>query len=177
MGYLFLAGIGNSEDGHWQRIWHEKLGGIWVDHRDWEAPACADWVEELEETIRGGSDSLVIIAHSLGCLLAFEWGKLNPKNRVKGAFLVSVPDPEGPSFPKGVQGFSSPFSGEIPFKAKIVASMNDPYADAVFSQRLAQHWKVPIQNIGAKGHINLKSNLGAWEEGLSLLRDFEKITG
>jgi predicted alpha/beta hydrolase family esterase len=37
---------------------------------------------------------------------------------------------------------------------------------------LADQWGGKLIDAGEKGHINLKSNLGAWEEGFRLFQAF-----
>jgi hypothetical protein len=78
---------------------------------------------------------------------------------------VAPPDPSGPAFPKTAQGFATPQLFKPAFPTWILASQNDPYADKEFSKRLALHWNSRFIDVGEKGHINLKSNLGFWDEG------------
>jgi hypothetical protein len=39
----------------------------------------------------------------------------------------------------------------------------------------ADAWGSMFFDVGRKGHINALSNLGEWEEGRALLKEFEKI--
>lgn len=54
----------------------------------------------------------------------------------------------------------------IPFEfpSIILASANDPYASLEYSPPRTSMGSRFV-NLGALGHINLQSNLGAWEEG------------
>jgi predicted alpha/beta hydrolase family esterase len=175
---LFLAGIGNSEPGHWQSIWGKKLPGAhWVEHRDWENPSLEEWMADLEKSVEAVPGDKLLVAHSLGCLLAAEWALGNNPRGVRGLFLVAVPDTEGLNFPPQARGFRSPLKYDLPLPAFMVASHNDPYAAFDYSHHLASHWKVPLEDLGEKGHINLKSNLGPWEEGRQRLEAFAKGLG
>jgi predicted alpha/beta hydrolase family esterase len=173
MNYLFLAGIGNSEPEHWQALWHRRLGGHWVEHDSWEHPRRTNWVEDLEREIQPLQGPTLLVCHSLGCLLAFEWAKQFSNPSPLGAFLVSVPDVEGQNFPKQIEGFKPALQFRPPFACFLVASRNDPYSSFEHCEKLARFLGVKLGDVGEKGHINLKSNLGYWEEGLGLLKDFE----
>ena len=97
--HVFIAGIGNSGPGHWQRLWHEKLGGVWLEHDDWLRPNRDTWVSDLQKAIWRIPGPQVVIAHSLGCLLLAEWVRDHDDPTMAGAFLVSVPDIERPEVP------------------------------------------------------------------------------
>jgi predicted alpha/beta hydrolase family esterase len=172
MTYVFLAGIGNSEAEHWQAIWHRALGGRWVEHADWEHPRASDWVADLDGVLRATGGPKVIVAHSIGCLLAVEWAKRHHDAQIRGSFLVAPPDPCGPCFPTAASGFAPPGDGKPPLPALVVASSTDPYASLRSSQNAAACWGAEIIQVGARGHINLASQLGAWDEGRALLASF-----
>jgi len=172
MTYLFLAGIGNSEAEHWQAIWHRELGGRWVEHADWDRPRASDWVADLEAVLRATPGPKVIVAHSLGCLLAVEWAKQHRDPQILGSFLVAPPDPCGPCFPPAAAGFTPPGDDQPPLPALVVASSNDPYASLPAAQRAAAGWGAELAEVGALGHINLASKIGGWEQGRALLARF-----
>ncbi|MGK3992155.1 RBBP9/YdeN family alpha/beta hydrolase [Sorangium sp. So ce1024] len=170
---VFLAGIGNSGPTHWQSHWFRAAERAhWVEHADWDNVACATWIAELDAALRSIKGPKVLIAHSLACLLVAEWGKQHSDPDVLGAFLVSVPDPSGPQFPKEAVGFGSPLESRLPVPAIMVASANDPYGSLPYAQRVAAHWGIELVNIGEKGHINAKSELGEWKEGKHLFDHF-----
>ena len=175
MGHLkviYLAGIDNSRAGHWQNHWYWKLSGLWVDHRDWARPRAGEWLEDLNQILALDQGPKVLVAHSMGCLLLSEWAKYHGDPSIRGAFLVGVPSAESPSYPKQAAGFSSPFECGFPFPTALVASRNDPYAPFGFSRALAEHWGSLFHDVGEKGHINLQSGLGSWDEGFQLFRSF-----
>ncbi len=172
MKYVFLAGIGNSEPEHWQSLWFRALGGRWVEHADWDQPRVDDWVADIDRAVQDVAGPKVLIGHSLGCLLAVEWAKRHRNPDVKGSFLVAVPDVGGPNFPKAAVGFAPTTDGTPPLPALVVASANDPYGSFASARAAAKVWGAAIMNVGERGHINLASNLGDWDEGRTLFDRF-----
>ena len=46
---VFLAGYGNSKDGHWQKEWYKITNNShWVEQPDWDNPDCNQWVASLD---------------------------------------------------------------------------------------------------------------------------------
>lgn len=173
--WLFLAGIGNSGNSHWQRHWQAGQNNcLWLEHRDWEAPQCEEWVEELQRMLQSLTRPVVIVAHSLGCLLLLEWAARHESDKILGAFLVAVPDPDSDHFPSQALRFRPADRLSAPFPLTIVASENDPYGDLAYVGRSAQRLGCAFRNLGALGHINGKSRLGQWSQGFELLQDFRR---
>ena len=171
--YVFLAGYGNSGEGHWQRAWYERLpGSVWVEHADWHNANRDEWVSDLQKALWKISGPMVVVAHSLGCLLLAEWCRNHEDPSLIGAFLVAVPNPDGVNFPGVVEGFEDLTAMELPFAAIVVASQDDPYADIDFARGMAETWGAEFVDIGAKGHINADSGVGEWDEGWGMLRLF-----
>ncbi|MEF9672270.1 alpha/beta fold hydrolase [Pseudomonas sp. PCH446] len=87
--WLFLAGIGNSGPTHWQRHWEaEHPNTLWLEHRDWDSPSRDEWVGELQQLLSTCQRPVVVVAHSLGCLLLLEWAAeyAPAPNKVLGHF-------------------------------------------------------------------------------------------
>ncbi len=172
---LFVPGIGNSGPDHWQAIWAAALpGSIWVEQRDWDRPVRDEWVAALARDLRRAEGPKVIVAHSLGCLAVAEAAELLPAAGVTGALLVAVPDVAGPSFPAEATGFRPALSLGMPVRSILVASSDDPYGTPAHSEAVARRWGSALVSVGAKGHVNARSSLGAWAEGRALL---ERLTG
>lgn len=170
---VFMAGIGNSEPEHWQSRWAKSHpGSVWVEPPSWDAPVRDQWVAALKRDALRASRPTVIVAHSLGCLVVAEAAEDLAKSGVVGAFLVSVPDTEGPKFPSCAVGFKHATSLALPIKSMIIASTDDPYGSYEHSARVAKLWGSTLAAVGAKGHINSGSNVGDWVEGQRLLKDF-----
>jgi uncharacterized protein len=168
---LTLPGIHGSGAGHWQTIWEQLLPDAKrVIAPDWDHPVRTQWVAALELAVANASPTVVLVAHSLGCLQIVHWAR-DTRLSIRGAMLVAPPDPAGGTFPSEAIGFAPLPGGRLPFSSIIVASSNDPYATPAFSHRCAAAWGSRIVDIGARGHINGDSGLGDWPEGRRLLAE------
>ena len=167
---LILPGIGNSGPEHWQSLWEKANPSIVrVQQRDWDHPSCVEWLDVLENSVARVGPNVVLVAHSLACVLVAHW-VVRTNIRIKGALLVAAPDPDGANFPKEAVGFSPLPLKPLTFPSIVVASTNDPYGSVEFAKIAASVWGSRFVNIGLAGHINAKSGLGAWNEGFSLLQ-------
>lgn len=169
MRYVIAPGYEDSDAGHWQTLWQADLGeaATRMVVSSWDEPEREDWVAGLDAAVTPGA---VIVAHSLGCLTAVEWLLRHP-GVAAGAFLVAVPDPEGPNFPDTVTGFRRP--GRAPADPLlIVGSTDDPYAGWDYTVTTAQLLGAPLVELGAAGHISTASGRGPWPEGRELLDRF-----
>lgn len=169
---LILPGIGDSGDGHWQSIWQAaRPDFVRVQQRDWDNAVCAEWVDNLEQTVSEGDENVVLVAHSLGCLLVAHWA-VRTHRKIKGALLVAPPDPDAAAeiFRTMTSGFLPVPVQSFDFASVVVASSDDPYGDLDFSRSCAAAWGSCFVNVGAAGHINASSGLGSWCEGFALYR-------
>ena len=167
---LILPGYQDSGAEHWQTLWERENPDFKrVIQRDWEHPNCQEWVEKLEEAVAEAGEDVILVAHSLSCLVIAHWDAQKMHSSIKGALLVAPPDSNSIVFPTSVEGFESTPMGLLDFPSIIIASTNDPYASLSYSQSLAKAWGSALVNIGEKGHINSASDLGSWEEGSAYL--------
>ena len=171
--FLILPGINDSGPEHWQSRWERALPGARrVKQADWDRPVCADWVATLGRAVADAPADVVLIAHSLGCLLVAHAAAarvLTPT--VRGALLVAPPDPERPSFPEVATSFRGLPLQRLPFPSVLMASRNDPYASSEFSARVADAWGSRFIDAGLGGHLNADSGLGDWSAGRQCLED------
>jgi uncharacterized protein len=169
---FILPGIGNSGPEHWQTRWERHNPEFKrVQQYDWDSPDRAEWVATLEATVGATQGEVVLVAHSLACLVVAHWAnQTRSLHRIKAALLVAVPDPEGSHFPREAHGFSPVPLQPLGFPSLVVASSNDPYANLKYAERCARAWGARFREIGARGHINSQSGLGNWFEGFELLR-------
>jgi predicted alpha/beta hydrolase family esterase len=166
-----VPGIGNSGPLHWQSRWaaaHSDWRRLVVE--DWDQVACDDWVSAIEQqVVESGGDTL-IVAHSFGCLAVAHWATRHSP-RIRGALLTAVPDPSASAFPvSAATGFAPLPSERLPFPIIVVSSSNDPYGSGDHARRCAKAWGGELVEVGAKGHLNSDSDLGAWPEGFKLLQ-------
>jgi uncharacterized protein len=169
---ITLPGIGGSGDAHWQTAW-EQADGDFVRFKptSWDQPDLGDWVQSLERAVSECAQPPVLVAHSLACLLVAHWASQST-SRIAGAFLVSVPDPNGPKFPKAAASFAAPPRTPLRFPSLVIASTDDAYGTLEHARQRATEWQSALVVAGALGHINASSGLGAWPQGCALLDAF-----
>lgn len=168
---LILPGWQNSGEGHWQTRWEALHGFHRVEQHDWMHPLRGDWSARLEETVVDAGGPVVLVAHSLGCILAAWWAAHSRNaHRVRGALLVAPGDVESPDVAPLLPGWSPIARQPLPFPAVLVASQDDPYCSFARAQGLAASWGARLHDAGARGHLNAESGLGDWPEGLALLQ-------
>ncbi|MDD5179864.1 MAG: alpha/beta fold hydrolase [Gallionellaceae bacterium] len=166
---LILPGFGNSDPQHWQSLWEQANPGFErVRQHDWNNPVCDEWVAVLEGAAQRAGPEVILVAHSLSCLVVAHWAT-QQHAPIKGALLVAVPDPDSRIFPREAVGFSTVPAQPFTFKSIVVASTDDPYGTTEYAGCLAQAWGSHFVSVGACGHINGSSGIGAWPEGYELL--------
>lgn len=168
---LLLPGWQNSDPDHWQSRWEALYGYRRVDQHDWMTPRRGDWIAQIEDVILACDGPVVLVAHSLGCILTAAWAELSRSTSlVQGALLVAPGDPEREELSLQLPGGWAPIARQrLPFPAVLVASRNDPYCDFTKAMGLAESWGASAVDLGERGHINTDSGVGDWPEGHSLL--------
>ena len=170
--YLIVPGWHGSDTDHWQTHWEKALPGAQrVVVESWENPSRHDWILALERAVRAAAELPIIIAHSLGCVAVAHWAATTTA-RIRGAFLVAPADLDKPNAPEPLRKFGPPPRQRLPFPSELVASDNDPHIAADRARELAHDWAARFVLLRSAGHINSESRLGAWPEGLALLRTF-----
>jgi len=166
---ILIPGIANSGPTHWQTRWEARYPHtIRLQQADWDHPDCDQWAERLEVLVRSLQEPPVLVAHSLGCLVACKWASRSGRP-IKAALLVAVPDPSGPSFPQAASGFSDLPADLGPRRVVMVSSTNDPFSTPGYTQQRAAAWNAQHIALGAQGHINAASGLGNWEQGWEIV--------
>lgn len=171
MRFIILAGIYNSGLKHWQTEWQtEDDRFIKLDHSNWDQPDRLVWVNELEKNLAVLKDDVILVAHSLACLMVIHWANQS-RLKVRGALLVSVPDPYGASFPSAARNFENVPMSPLPFPSIVVASQNDPYGTLAHMTNCSAAWGSKLKQVGFLGHINADSGLSNWPEGKLVLNE------
>lgn len=169
INYFTVPGLGGSGAEHWQ-TWFEKTQQhiTRIEQHNWDSPDIDQWVENLEEVISAYQpDSVVLAAHSLGCLTVAEWARRYRK-KIKGALLVAPPDVDVVRKELHILTNHNPIT-PINFPTIVVSSTNDPWAAINTAEDYAQKWGSKFINIGQAGHINAASGHYSWQQGLDLL--------
>ena len=174
MHFVTVPGIGGSGKKHWQRIWEAEWGqrASRISVTSWTSPDLKDWTDAIEQAVRQAeSQSVVLVAHSLGCLAAARW-TANRRTDILGVFLVAPPDRAGAIFPAAAPTFAAVAEKPLDVPRLMVFSGNDPYCAPDVAARLSNDWAVPAINAGSLGHINSASGLGRWDGGHAMLTAF-----
>jgi hypothetical protein len=169
---LVLPGYANSGPEHWQTLWERRHGYRRVEQDDWERPERDAWVARLDAALATAPPPVVLVAHSLGCILVAHWAAARAEAPVAGALLVAPPDvDEIRHLLPEVESFAPVPLARLPFATIVVTSRTDPYVEPGRARQFAEAWGSRLIDLGDAGHINAESNLGDWAAGQALLRE------
>ena len=172
---LLLPGWEDSPPLHWQSLWEGRHGYLRVEQHDWMTPLRGDWVARLEEVILTRDEPAVLVAHSLGCILAAAWAAhTRNAHRVKAALLVAPRDVERPEIREQLPGWTPIELRTLPFPSVLLASRDDPCCEFERARLFGYAWGSQFMDYGPCGHINAGSGLASWPEGHVLLQDLMK---
>ena len=175
---LVLPGWQNSGPDHWQSRWESEYGYLRVEQHDWMRPLRGDWIARLEEVLLEQAEGsqqpdhpgVVLVAHSLGCLLVAAWAAHSCNTAlVKAALLVAPGDPQREELGGMLASWSPIVSRALPFRSRLLGSRNDPYCTLERARSFAGAWGAEFIDYGDKGHINADSGLGSWPDGHRML--------
>ena len=175
---LVLPGWQNSGPAHWQSLWEAEHGYRRVEQHDWMFPLRGDWVARLEELVleqtcaapQRDDPGIVLVAHSLGCLLVAAWAAHSRNTaRVKAALLVAPGDPEREELGGVLASWSPIVLQALPFRSRLLGSHNDPYCSFERARFFAAAWGSEFTDYARHGHINADSGLGSWPDGHRML--------
>jgi predicted alpha/beta hydrolase family esterase len=173
---LIIPGFEGSGPDHWQSRWERKLSTARrVEQDSWDVPDRDAWTHRIVEAVEAAQRPVVLVAHSLGVVAVAHAAPLLPAGRVRGAFLVGLPDVERTDFPSVIDRTFAPLPrGHLPFPAVLVTSRTDPYCDIETASAVAHDWGAVPVDAGDSGHINTESGHGPWPEGLMRFAGFLK---
>ena len=172
---LLLPGLHGSGPDHWQTRWARLHGYSVVEQNDWLRPRRGDWLARLDEVVIDATGPVVLVAHSLGCILVSAWAVFSRHTeKVRAALLVAPGDVALPGLQEALPGWLPIERRPLPFRSIVVGSDNDPYCSAERAQQLARDWSARWVDLGAAGHINTDSSLGDWHQGHTLLQTLLK---
>jgi predicted alpha/beta hydrolase family esterase len=169
-----LPGIGGSGPQHWQSLWEKEHGFIRVEQRDWDTPVRADWVANIHSVVsKYDPKKVILVGHSAVCGAIIDWAQ-QYQTKIKGALLVAPADADADTFPTGTTGFSPLPLIRLLFPSIVITSTNDYFVTADRAAQFAKAWGSDFVNVGDKGHINVASGYGVWDEGLEILKRLDK---
>lgn len=170
---LLVPGLDGSGPDHWQSAWQRELPeASMVDLGLWDNPHRNTWINKLNLAVHRAGKPVVIVAHSLGCLVAAWWAKFEQPGwaePVTGALLVAPPEVD--FFPRDerVARFAPTPSDPLPFPSVIVGSRTDPWMTFDGARMLARRWGSTFVDAGDAGHINAASGHHRWLRGREIL--------
>lgn len=175
--YLIVPGMGSSGEDHWQSRWERVFPDRFsrIQQEEWDEPNCGDWIARIESDVQAaGPANVVLVAHSLGCTAVNRWAR-KYRTKIKGAMLVAPSDCETEKYHSTFHttGFDPVPLDRLPFKSIVVASTNDEWVSLDRAKFFSGSWGAEFVSVGEKGHINVASGHGDWDEGLELLERFE----
>ena len=173
---LIVPGYDNSGPDHWQTRWEAQLSTARrVEQANWLEPDREAWASRIVEEVERAVRPVVLVAHSLGVVaVAYAAPRLSGE-KVRGAFLVGLPDVEDPAFPLEAEKRFAPIPREpLPFPSVLVASRNDPYCSYEKAEDVSYAWGAAFVDAGESGHMNTASGHGPWPEGLMRFAGFLK---
>jgi predicted alpha/beta hydrolase family esterase len=175
--FLSVPGLAGSGPTHWQTIWEKQYPGSFrrAEQENWDWPVMEVWVDKLNEYIQNSEKSVILVAHSLGCITVAHWANKYSSPKVSGALLVAPADADLSKRLSFVEGFAPIPLKKLQFKSVVVASTNDIYASIDRSKAFAEFWGSEFVNVGKKGHINAVSGLEDWSAGKDLLSNLSGI--
>jgi predicted alpha/beta hydrolase family esterase len=169
--YLVLPGYLGSGPEHWQTRWEAADPAFRrVEQADWDRPRLSDWLDALDEAVAAEPGPVVLVGHSLGCVLTAHWAAARPASAVAGAFLVAPADIERAGVPE-LENFCPVPLQRLPFPSIVVASTDDPWCTPERTRLFADAWGARLEFTGAHGHLNSDSGLGDWPFGRKLLAE------
>lgn len=163
---LIVPGWDNSPPDHWQSRWQQKLSSARrIEQRDFSRPVLAEWRPVIERAVEECARPVVIVAHSLGVLATLHAaGRVSEK--IGGAFLVAPPSERAIRETPQIDESFLPYPRQrLPFRAALVGSEDDPFAEPGFARELAEAIGAKYLDAGASGHLNVASGHGPWPEG------------
>lgn len=172
---LILPGFMGSGTDHWQQHWlSDHPGSRFVEQDNWDRPHLDAWLARLESVL-GKHGDVILVAHSLGCLLAAHLAGRASAETIRGALLVAPCHLDRTEYiHPGAIRFGAMPEAPLPFPSLVVASLNDPYMPFEQCRHYASLWGSELIDLGHAGHINVASGFGRWVHGYRLASLFQR---
>lgn len=177
-GYLLIHGLENHRpDGHWMRYLAARLRkqGQYVAYPQLpnpDAPVASQWLEVLDTEIdlmkEAGNDSMVVIAHSLGCVAWLKYITTHvPSLNIERVLLVAPADPKlliaAPTFQDALLRDLKSLVKSHAEEVLVLAGNEDPWLPLGVIDTFGKPLDIsPIIWEGA-GHISVDDGFGVWD--------------
>lgn len=171
---LLVPGGGGSGPEHWHHRWAAADDRCeWVEQENWTGGSRDDWVGALDAKINESTAPVVLIAHSMACVVSAHWAQ-QCDGPVVGAMLVAPADVEGDWVQSGevYEQFRPIPMESLSFPSVMAVSGNDPYLSLDRAREISQAWGSTLEPVGALGHIGSAAELDTWEQGRRILDEF-----
>lgn len=174
-----IPGFAGSPEGHWQHIWAEERPFARMIHQEnWYFPDLSVWADTLERALLAEPGEVLLVAHSLGCILTARIGEGAAAHKVRGALLVAPGDLEVTErLHPGLIRFGAMPERALPFPSVLLGSRNDTYMSEERARHFADCWGSQYVDMGYVGHINLASGFGRFERAYRLFDDLLAHSG
>jgi uncharacterized protein len=172
VSFLILHGWQGSGPGHWQSWLAGRLRerGERVSYPQLPepgAPRLDRWLGALDEELAREPGGMVVLCHSLACVLWLQHARRSTAAPAERVLLVAPPSPSA-DLP-GVHGFF-PLAVEPEEVARaasstqIVASDDDPYCPEGVERLYGEPLDLPVCMVEGGGHLNPDAGYGPWPE-------------
>lgn len=173
-----VPGLRDHVETHWQTLLAARLAKVHTVPPMGRADLnCAARVQAIETAMDSIAGSVVLVAHSAGCVMVAHWAtRTQYASRIRGCLLATPPDFEHP-MPEGYPtlqaleagGWLPVPRGRLPFRSVVAASHDDPLGDFNQIASLARDWGSEFEDLGRVGHLNPVSGFGPWPRGTDLV--------
>jgi len=179
---ITVPGLNGSGPDHWQS-WAEKeipdcrrVTGI-----DFDKPVIAAWADAIRKNIRDEAGSVILIAHSFGCLASIV-AIADNETKVAGVILVAPASPQRFSATGLILGDTlsqNTLLGCLPANplgvpGVVIASTDDPWMKITHAQYWADAWGLRFTWLRNAGHINAESGFGRWSSLTRLIQNLRR---
>jgi len=178
---VIVPGLRDHIPDHWQTLLAERLQDQGravhiVPQIDQDKMLRSARVANLERVVNGIEGPIILVAHSVGCLITVHWAQ-QTKREVQGALLAAPPDfdtplPAGYSDPQTLasNGWTPVPRVRLPFPSIVAGSRNDPIGGFEQIQGLARAWGSRFVDAGEVGHLAPADGYGRWPQAEELLQ-------
>jgi predicted alpha/beta hydrolase family esterase len=145
---LIVPGLRNSDDRHWQSLWHKHIpNSSRIELDNWHVADLEKWRSAIKKSLVDVNESVVLIAHSFGALASASIAAEFPQ-KIIAVLLVAPADPDKFSIRSKLP------QRLLQVPAKIIASDDDPWIKDSKAAFLALLWGADFLPIKKLGHIN-----------------------